>query len=73
MSLGCIVAAYAGVELAAAEVLDRDDVEWRRPVGTLRQWRDGEPENRGCVIAFWFRYAHDGKGFVMKDVILYNL
>jgi hypothetical protein len=31
------VAAYAGIELMAAEVLDRDDVKWGRPVYAMRQ------------------------------------
>ena len=41
------MAGYAGVEFAAAEVLDGDDVEWGRVVGTLRQRGQGEAENLG--------------------------
>jgi hypothetical protein len=38
----CIVAADAGVELLAAEVLDSDDVQWRVPVCTLGQRSNGQ-------------------------------
>lgn len=37
VGFACIVAAYAGVESAAAEVLDCNDVKWRRPVSAMRQ------------------------------------
>lgn len=63
------MAAYTGVESAAAKVFDRDDVEWGRPVGALRQWRDREPEDRGSIRIFRVLYAHDGGKFV-KDVLL---
>lgn len=70
MGLGCVVAAYAGVKLVAASVLDGNDVEWRRPMGTLRQWGDGEAEHwrggklwtggwHGAVMIMRMRRLHE--------------
>ena len=62
MRFACVVATDACIELAAAEMLDGDDIERRVPVRALRQRCEGN-----AVDCWGWRKGSSGFGHVVID------